>query len=287
VMKVGIKGSLSRLSAALCCSSVASASLTRNFCATATRTTAFRPAASTTKIACAPSICLLTSSRGYAFGAKRSPYDTDYHGTTILCVKKGEQVVMIGDGQVTLGSTVVKPNARKVRRIRPGIIAGFAGTTADAFTLFERLDEKLDEHQGQLLRACVALAKNWRTDKYLRRLEAVMIVADRDLALTLTGTGDVIEPSDGIIAVGSGGEYALACARGLMDLPTMDAEAIARKAMNVAAEMCIYTNRNFVIEKIPDEPKLTAGQQAGNVLSVDQYKDKPAEETKKPEEESK
>jgi len=193
---------------------------------------------------------LITSQVGRHYRSHGEHSSSGMVGTTILCVKKGEDIVVIGDGQVSLGSTVVKPNARKVRQIRPGIIAGFAGSTADAFTLFERLEEKLDQHQGQLLRSCVDLAKSWRTDKYLRRLEAVMIVADKSICLTVTGNGDVVEPHDGLIGIGSGGTYALACARGLIDMPGLDAETIALKAMNVAADLCIYTNHNFLIEKI-------------------------------------
>lgn len=174
-----------------------------------------------------------------------------WHGTTILAVRKGDQVVLAGDGQVSLGQTVIKSNARKVRRIGDGsILAGFAGATADAFTLFERLEAKLERHPGQLARACVELAKDWRTDKYLRRLEAMMAVADRSVSLILTGTGDVLEPEDGLIGIGSGGNYALAAARALVDRPDMDAEAIARRSLEIAADICVYTNRNIILEKI-------------------------------------
>lgn len=174
-----------------------------------------------------------------------------WHGTTILAVRKGGQVVLAGDGQVSLGQTVIKSNARKVRRIGDGsILAGFAGATADAFTLFERLEAKLERHPGQLARACVELAKDWRTDKYLRRLEAMMAVADRSVSLILTGTGDVLEPEDGLIGIGSGGNYALAAARALIDRPDMDAEAIARRSLEIAADICVYTNRNIILEKI-------------------------------------
>ncbi|MFC3675595.1 ATP-dependent protease subunit HslV [Ferrovibrio xuzhouensis] len=174
-----------------------------------------------------------------------------WHGTTILAVRKGSQVVLAGDGQVSLGQTVIKSNARKVRRIGDGsILAGFAGATADAFTLFERLEAKLERHQGQLARACVELAKDWRTDRYLRRLEAMMAVADRSVSLVLTGTGDVLEPEDGLIGIGSGGNYALAAARALIDRPDMDAEAIARRSLEIAADICVYTNRNIIIEKL-------------------------------------
>ena len=163
-----------------------------------------------------------------------------WHGTTILSVRKDGHVVVAGDGQVTLGETVVKATARKVRRLGDGaVIAGFAGATADAFTLFERLESKLEQYPGQLMRACVELAKDWRTDRYLRRLEAMMAVADASVSLVLTGTGDVLEPDDGLIGIGSGGNYALAAARALIDLEDLDAEAIARKAMTVAAEICI------------------------------------------------
>ncbi|HVY13386.1 MAG TPA: ATP-dependent protease subunit HslV [Alphaproteobacteria bacterium] len=173
-----------------------------------------------------------------------------WYGTTIIAVRKNGEVVIAGDGQVTLGNTVMKSNARKVRRIGKGnVIAGFAGATADAFALFERLEAKLEKHPGQLLRACVELAKDWRTDRYLRRLEAVMAVADAETSLILTGTGDVLEPEDGIIGIGSGGAYALAAARALMDQP-LSAEDIARKALNIAADICIYTNRNVTVEKL-------------------------------------
>ena len=173
-----------------------------------------------------------------------------WHGTTILSVRKGGEVVVAGDGQVTLGNTVVKSNARKVRRLgKNDVIAGFAGATADAFTLFERLEAKLEQHPGQLTRACVELAKDWRTDRYLRRLEAMMIVADRQVTLVLTGTGDVLEPEGGVTGIGSGGNYALAAARALMD-GSLGAEEIARKAMAIAAEICVYTNTNVIIEAL-------------------------------------
>ena len=171
-----------------------------------------------------------------------------WHATTILSVRKDGQVVMAGDGQVSMGQTIVKGNARKVRRIGNGqIIAGFAGATADAFTLFERLEAKLERHPGQLLRAAIELAKDWRTDRYLRRLEAV---ADKDVSLLLSGTGDVLEPEGGIIAIGSGGNYALSAARALIDVDGLDAEAIARKAMKIAGDICVYTNHNLVLEKL-------------------------------------
>jgi ATP-dependent HslUV protease subunit HslV len=174
-----------------------------------------------------------------------------WHGTTIIGVKKGGTTVIAGDGQVSMGNTVMKPNARKVRRIGAdeGVIAGFAGATADAFTLFERLEKKLEQHRGQLLRAAVELAKDWRTDKYLRNLEALMIVADKDTLLVLTGNGDVLEPEGGIAAIGSGGNYALAAARALTDYED-DAETIARRAMAVAAEVCVFTNDRVTVETI-------------------------------------
>lgn len=171
-----------------------------------------------------------------------------WHGTTILSIRKGTQVVMAGDGQVSMGPTVMKANARKVRRLSNGrVLAGFAGATADAFTLLERLEGKLEQHSGQLMRACVELAKDWRTDRYLRRLEAMMAVADAQVSLVLTGVGDVLEPEDGIIGIGSGGNFALAAARALADSP-LDAEEIARKAMGIAADLCVYTNRSLVVE---------------------------------------
>jgi len=176
---------------------------------------------------------------------------TNWHGTTIVSVRKGAQVVIAGDGQVTMGQTVMKANAKKVRRLGEGghVIGGFAGATADAFTLFERLEAKLERYPGQLTRAAVELAKDWRTDRYLRRLEAMMIVADKDVTLVLTGTGDVLEPESGIAAIGSGGNYALAAARALED-SDHDAEAIARRAMKIAAQVCVYTNDQVTLESI-------------------------------------
>ena len=177
--------------------------------------------------------------------------NSSWHGTTILSLRKGDQVVVAGDGQVSFGNTVIKSNARKVRRVgKGGVIAGFAGATADAFALFERLEAKLEQHPGQLQRACVELAKDWRTDRYLRRLEAMMAVADKSTSLVLTGTGDVLEPEEGLIGIGSGGPYALSAARALLDIEGLDAEAIARKAMGIAADICIYTNRNITIEML-------------------------------------
>ena len=182
-----------------------------------------------------------------------TPYDpVGWHGTTILCVRRGGHVAMAGDGQVTLGQTVIKGNARKVRRIGAGdkVLAGFAGATADAFTLLERLEAKLERYPSQLERACVELAKDWRTDRYLRRLEAMMAVADADHSYTLTGNGDVLEPEDGIIAIGSGGNYALSAARALMEIDGLSAEDIARRAMRIAGDICVYTNANVIIETL-------------------------------------
>jgi ATP-dependent HslUV protease subunit HslV len=174
-----------------------------------------------------------------------------WRGTTILSVRKGARVAVAGDGQVSLGQTVVKSNARKLRRLSDGkIIAGFAGATADAFTLFERLESKLERYPGQLMRACVELAKDWRTDRYLRRLEAMLAVVDKDVSLMLSGNGDVIEPEDGLIGLGSGGPFALAAARALIDRDDMDAEAIARRAMEIAAGICVYTNDKIIIESL-------------------------------------
>lgn len=173
-----------------------------------------------------------------------------WHGTTILSVRKNGRVVVAGDGQVTQGQTVMKPNAKKVRRLGDGsVIGGFAGATADAFTLFERLERKLEQHHGQLLRAAVELAKDWRTDKYLRNLEAMMIVADKDVTLILTGNGDVLEPEGGIAAIGSGGNFALSAARALSDYEG-DADTICRKAMGIAAELCVYTNDRLTVEAL-------------------------------------
>jgi ATP-dependent HslUV protease subunit HslV len=174
-----------------------------------------------------------------------------WHGTTILGVKKGGRTVIAGDGQVTMGNTVMKPNAKKVRRIGADgkVIGGFAGATADAFTLFERLEKKLEQYNGQLLRAAVELAKDWRTDKYLRNLEALMIVADAEQMLILTGNGDVLEPEGGIAAIGSGGNYALSAARALTDYE-QDPEVLARRAMKIASEVCVFTNDQLTLEVI-------------------------------------
>ncbi len=176
-----------------------------------------------------------------------------WHGTTIIGVKKGGEVVIAGDGQVSLGQTVIKGTARKVRRLKPGgveIVAGFAGSTADAFTLLERLEAKLEVTPGQLARACVELAKEWRTDKYLQKLEAMLIVSDGTELLVITGAGDVLEPEHGIAAIGSGGNYALAAARAMIETD-LSAEEIARKAMAIAADICVYTNGNLTVERAP------------------------------------
>src|SRR3954452_23152866 len=178
------------------------------------------------------------------------PQSPVWHGTKILTIRKGGRVVIGGDGQVSIGQTVIKSNAKKVRKLGKGdVIGGFAGATADAFTLFERLESKLEQYPGQLTRAAVELAKDWRTDRYLRRLEAMMIVADKDVSLVLTGTGDVLEPEAGVMAIGSGGNYALAAARALIDTDK-DAESIVRRALDIAADICVYTNRNVTIESL-------------------------------------
>eukprot|EP00750_Incisomonas_marina_P018487 INCI2976.1.p1 GENE.INCI2976.1~~INCI2976.1.p1 ORF type:complete len:228 (+),score=45.27 INCI2976.1:286-969(+) len=203
------------------------------------------------------------STRGAQQCAALSSSSAPMHATTILCVRRDGEVAVVGDGQVSMGSMVVKPNAVKVRRIGQdnNILTGFAGATADCFTLRERLEAKIEEYPGQLTRACVELAKNWRMDKYLRRLDAVMLVADKDVSLTVTGNGDVIEPHDGIIAIGSGGNFALAAARALIDQPNLTASEIARRSMTIAADMCVYTNHNFVEETliIADEDEAKSG----------------------------
>ena len=177
-------------------------------------------------------------------------FPVDWHGTTILAVRKGGKVVLAGDGQVSMGDTVMKGTARKVRPLGKGdVIAGFAGATADAMTLFERLEAKLEQYPGQLMRAAVELAKDWRTDRFLRRLEALMVVADKQVTLVLTGNGDVLEPDGGVVGIGSGGNYALAAGKALMD-SDLGAEEIARKAMGIAAEICVYTNDNVVVEML-------------------------------------
>ena len=180
---------------------------------------------------------------------EQSPRES-WHGTTIVTVRKGGKVVVAGDGQVSIGQTVIKHNAKKVRTLSKGdVICGFAGATADAFTLLERLESKLEQYPGQLMRASVELAKDWRTDRYLRRLEAMMIVADKSTTLVLTGNGDVLEPEHGMAAIGSGGNYALAAARALADTD-LDAETIARRAMQIAGEICVYTNSNVIVETL-------------------------------------
>jgi|TARA_B110000438_G_C15651632_1_gene579826 ATP-dependent HslUV protease subunit HslV len=177
--------------------------------------------------------------------------EPSWHGTTILSVRKDNKVVIAGDGQVSLGDTVIKANALKVRRLGSGeVIGGFAGATSDAFTLFERLEAKLEQYPNQLTRAAVEMAKDWRTDRYLRRLEAMMAVADKNVSLVLTGTGDVLEPEDGLMGIGSGGNFALAAAKALIDQKNLGAEEIARKAMAVAAGICVYTNENITVESL-------------------------------------
>ena len=176
-----------------------------------------------------------------------------FHGTTIVSVRRGERVALGGDGQVTLGNVVIKNSARKIRRLHDDkVLAGFAGGTADAFTLFERFESKLDKHSGHLLRAAVELAKDWRTDRMLRRLEAMLAVADRHHSLVITGNGDVLEPEHGIVAIGSGGAYAQAAARALLDNTELPADAIVRKALEIAGEICIYTNSHLSIESLPE-----------------------------------
>lgn len=176
---------------------------------------------------------------------------SSWRGTTILSVRKGNKVVIAGDGQVTFGNTIIKSQARKIRLLAGGnVMVGFAGATADAFTLFERLEAKLETYPAQLTRACVELAKDWRTDRYLRRLEAMIAVADKTTSLVLSGNGDVLEPEDGLMGIGSGGSFALAAARALVDIDGIDAEQIARKAMKIAADICIHTNNNIILESI-------------------------------------
>lgn len=184
------------------------------------------------------------------------------YGTTILTVRRGDKVVIAGDGQVSLGQTIMKGNARKVRRIgaKQDVIVGFAGATADAFTLLDRLESKLEQYSGQLMRAAVEMAKDWRTDRYLRKLEAMMLVADKDITLAITGVGDVLEPEGGIMAIGSGGNFALSAARALADNTAMAAEDIARKAMRIAADICVYTNDNFIIETLENTQSQAAAE---------------------------
>ena len=177
--------------------------------------------------------------------------NNNWHGTTIALVRKDGEVVIAGDGQVSIGNTVMKSTAKKVRKIeKRDIIAGFAGSTADAFTLFERLESKLEKHGGQLTRAAVELAKDWRSDKYLRRLEALMLVADKEKSFVITGQGDVLEPEYGVVAIGSGGNYALAAARAMIDDKTKSAEEIAKRSIEIAADICVFTNNNITIEKL-------------------------------------
>lgn len=179
-----------------------------------------------------------------------------FHGTTILSVRRGDKVVIGGDGQVTLGHTVMKSNAKKVRRLYNGnVIAGFAGGTADAFTLFERFEAKLEKHSGQLVRAAVEMAKDWRTDRVLRRLEALLAVADSTSSLIITGNGDVVEPEDNLIAIGSGGDYAKSAARALLANTELSAREIVEKSLGIAADICIYTNHNFTIEELSNTKK--------------------------------
>ncbi len=192
----------------------------------------------------------MTEFLGSGAGPNMSSRFPNWHGTTIVTVRKNGRVVIAGDGQVSLGQTVIKASARKVRPLGKGdVIAGFAGATADAFTLLERLETKLEQYPGQLVRAAVELAKDWRTDRYLRQLEAMMIVADKSSSLVLTGTGDVLEPEGGVMGIGSGGMYALAAAKALADTD-LDAEQIARRAMAIAAEICVYTNGNVIVESL-------------------------------------
>ncbi|MDA7735466.1 ATP-dependent protease subunit HslV [Pelagibacteraceae bacterium] len=177
--------------------------------------------------------------------------NNSWHGTTIALIRKDGDVVIAGDGQVSIGNTVMKSTAKKVRKIeKRNIIAGFAGSTADAFTLFERLESKLEKHGGQLTRAAVELAKDWRSDKYLRRLEALMLVADKDKSFVITGQGDVLEPEYGVVAIGSGGNYALAAARAMIDDKTKTAEEIAKRSIEIASDICVFTNNNITIEKL-------------------------------------
>eukprot|EP00550_Attheya_septentrionalis_P009306 CAMPEP_0198294470 /NCGR_PEP_ID=MMETSP1449-20131203/22508_1 /TAXON_ID=420275 /ORGANISM="Attheya septentrionalis, Strain CCMP2084" /LENGTH=255 /DNA_ID=CAMNT_0043994429 /DNA_START=10 /DNA_END=777 /DNA_ORIENTATION=- len=212
-------------------------------------------------------LCSIGRTNTRAFGSTTAVASPDWHGTTILCVRKNGKVCMMGDGQVSMGSMVVKPNAKKIRKIMPktsklnsevdttgGTIVGFAGSTADAFTLLERLESKMDEYPGQLTRSCVELAKGWRTDKYLRRLEASLLVADENVSLELTGNGDVLESHDGILSVGSGSTFAMAAARALKDIPELSAEEVARRSMEIASDMCVYTNKSFMVEVL-DEKK--------------------------------
>ncbi|MFN7039255.1 MAG: ATP-dependent protease subunit HslV [Alphaproteobacteria bacterium] len=179
-----------------------------------------------------------------------------WQGTTILSVRKGAEVAIAADGQVSLGPTIIKSTAKKLRKLSNGeIYAGFAGSTADALTLFERLEAKLEKHPGQLMRACVELAKDWRTDRYLRKLEAMMIVIDQNVTLVLTGNGDVLEPEDGVVGIGSGGTYASAAAKALIDIGSITAMEIVKKAMEIAGDICVYTNKNITVEVIKNDKK--------------------------------
>ncbi|GAX74406.1 hypothetical protein CEUSTIGMA_g1854.t1 [Chlamydomonas eustigma] len=213
------------------------------------------------------------SFRSY-YNSSKSPNDSyyssprgEFHATTILCVRKEGKVVLIGDGQVSQGSMIVKPNAKKVRKIGEGVVAGFAGSAADGMSLLERLEMKLEEHPGQLMRAAVELAKQWRQDKALRFLQAELLVADSTTTLTVSGNGDVLEPHDGVMAIGSGGAFAVAAARALIDVPDMDAEKIASKAMKIASDMCVYTNNNFLIEVMNVPPASDSSKQAADLNS--------------------
>ena len=235
-----------------------SAAVTRQFAASSSKAIASLAAASAT--------------HHRTYHTTQSVSSPEWHGTTIVCVRKNGRVCMMGDGMVSMGSVIVKPNAKKIRRIYPktvgedrskeqldgesddaeneGTIVGFAGSTADAFTLLERLEGKLDEYPGQLARSCVELAKGWRTDKYLRRLEASLLVADKKASFEITGNGDVLESHDGVLGVGSGSNFAIAAARAQMDNPDLSAEDVAKKAMQIASEMCVYTNDQFMIESL-------------------------------------
>jgi len=217
---------------------------------------------------------------------RAKPESLEMHGTTILAVRKKGEVVIIGDGQVTRGATIVKPNVRKIRRISGDkVIAGFAGSTADCFALLDRLETKLEENGGQLLRAAVDLAKAWRTDKFLRHLNATIIAVDKEISLQITGVGDVLsEPEDGIIAIGSGGTYALAAARALVEFPELSAEDVARRAMKIAADICIHTNHNTIIEKMVSEGKSKITEAQDHPLSQvegDQEKPKTGSDSEK------
>nr|CEL67713.1 TPA: heat shock protein hslv, putative [Neospora caninum Liverpool] len=196
-----------------------------------------------------------------------SPFVPPRHATTILCVRKGDQVCVAGDGMVSQGQMIVKPNARKIRRLQDGVICGFAGATADCFTLLEKLEAKLEEYPGQLLRSCVELAKQWRTDRYLRHLEAVLIVADKKMSLEVSGVGDVLESHDGILGVGSGGPYAVAAARALYDIDGLSAHEICKRSMAIAASMCCHTNDRVIFEVLENEAKPGETPQSSRTLT--------------------